>query len=346
MSKSALFDGGLSIAGFSLRFIRNFVAFQGVLAMIMAGWLIIACKPIPELTNTPAQMSTKNVSSTSTPTPTRKPSATASLTTTPTKTPTTTLTPSITPIPTEDLSFYNVSDCLPRNTTYQKGTVTDIVDGDTVEVQLVDGPAITVRYIGMDAPESGYPFYEEARQANFALVFDRQVVLVMDQTETDAYGRWLRYVIVGRVFVNQELVREGFVKAVNYPPDEACKDTFAATEQEAQQAFAGMWVPTQTPESSADQVIISAVNKREEWVDLQNVGNSDVDLAGWKLVSERGNQECPLSGIIKAGESLRVWAMTPQGPGYSCGYNSPIWNNSEVDPAVLYNAQGVEVSRK
>jgi len=88
------------------------------------------------------------------------------------------------------------------------------------------------------------------------------------------------------------------------------------------------------------------VNKREEWVDIKNMGNSDVDLAGWNLVSERGHQECPLSGIIKAGETLRIWSMTAQGDGYSCGYGSPIWNNSESDPAVLYNAQGVEVSRK
>ena len=100
------------------------------------------------------------------------------------------------------------------------------------------------------------------------------------------------------------------------------------------------------PNHQAPNVIIVTVNKRDEWVDIKNVGEIDVDLAGWNLVSERGNQDCPLSGIIKAGETLRIWSWPLKEAGYSCGYGSPIWNNSETDPAVLYNAQGVEVSRK
>jgi hypothetical protein len=88
------------------------------------------------------------------------------------------------------------------------------------------------------------------------------------------------------------------------------------------------------------------VDKKEEYVDIQNMGSSDVDLEGWNLVSERGHQECYLAGIIKASEILRIWSGESKEIGFSCGYNSPIWNNSEPDPAVLYNAQGVEVSRK
>ena len=107
-------------------------------------------------------------------------------------------------------------------------------------------------------------------------------------------------------------------------------------------------IPTlsQTPEPSLIHVIIVTVDKRAEYVDIQNMADTDVDLTGWNLVSEKGHQACPLSGTIKAGQILRIWSMTAEGEGYSCGYNSPIWNNSEPDPAVLYNAQGVEVSRK
>ena len=76
------------------------------------------------------------------------------------------------------------------------------------------------------------------------------------------------------------------------------------------------------------------------------MGNGDVNLSGWLLVSEKGNQSCPLSGILKVGETLRIWAMESQGDGFSCGFNTNIWNNSEPDPAVLYNPQGIEVSRK
>jgi endonuclease YncB( thermonuclease family) len=236
--------------------------------------------------------------------------------------------------------------CLPKTTTYQRGTVTQVIDGDTIDVLLEDGNIYSVRYIGIDAPEIDLPYSAEASQANSDLVLQKDVILIKDKSELDQYNRLLRYVIVDHVFINLELVRTGFAKAENYPPDIACSETFTSAESAARTGFAGIWTATQTPESSAPQVIVLAVNKREEWVDIKNVGESDVDLAGWNLVSERGHQECPLSGKLGVGEILRIWAGTTQGAGFSCGYASPIWNNSESDPAVLYNAQGVEVSRK
>jgi competence protein ComEC len=89
------------------------------------------------------------------------------------------------------------------------------------------------------------------------------------------------------------------------------------------------------------------VDKRAEYVDIHNYGDQPQDLTGWVLVSERGNQECPLAGILNPGATLRIWALAEdahQG-GYNCGFDGPIWNNQERDPAVLYNARGQEVSR-
>jgi endonuclease YncB( thermonuclease family) len=252
----------------------------------------------------------------------------------------------MTPTPTEDLSFYNVAACIPKNTLVQRGIVSDVIDGDTIYVRLEDGNTYSLRYIGIDSPESGQPFFVEARKANSDLVFQKEVILMKDVSDLDQYGRLLRYVIVGNIFVNDELVKTGFASALRYPPDVACADMFSSAEDKAQASQIGMWEATQTPEPSAAQVSIVRVNKLDEYVDIQNLGNTDVDLAGWNLVSERGHQVCYLSGIIQAGEILRIWAMTAQGPGYSCGYSTNIWNNSETDPAVLYNAQGVEVSRK
>jgi hypothetical protein len=90
---------------------------------------------------------------------------------------------------------------------------------------------------------------------------------------------------------------------------------------------------------------IKVVDKEAEYVDLENIGNQPQDLTGWSLVSEKGNQGCSLSGVIISGATLRVWANNPNGEGYNCNYGSEIWNNSELDPAVLYNNQGQEVAR-
>jgi endonuclease YncB( thermonuclease family) len=271
---------------------------------------------------------------------------TLKLTSTVTAAATATIIPTITSTPIDDIRYSSMAACIPKDSSTQIGMVTNVIDGDTIEVRLEDGNTYSVRYIGIDSAESGRPNFVEGRKANSDLVLQKEVTLIKDESEVDRYDRLLRYVVVDHIFVNLELLRVGFAQAMRYPPDVACADTFSTAENEARASFVGMWAATPTPEPSAAQVVIVTVNKREEWVDILNVGNSSVDLTGWNLVSERGNQNCPLSGVISAGETLRIWAMTAQGPGYSCGYSTNIWNNSEPDPAVLYNSQGVEVSRK
>lgn len=96
--------------------------------------------------------------------------------------------------------------------------------------------------------------------------------------------------------------------------------------------------------SSTGSVEIVTVDKPSEFVDLQNTGSTAVNLTGWRLVSETGNQSCPLSGVLQPNDLVRVWAR--QGtPGISCGYSFNVWNDDQRDPAVLYNPQGQEVSR-
>jgi hypothetical protein len=106
--------------------------------------------------------------------------------------------------------------------------------------------------------------------------------------------------------------------------------------------------PTEPPAPSPSNVVITSVNKRDEFVDIANNGGSTESLSGWNLVSEKGNQQCPLYGEIAAGQSIRVYAKSSDSGlgGINCGHGKNIWNNSDSDPAVLYNASGQEVSRR
>lgn len=105
---------------------------------------------------------------------------------------------------------------------------------------------------------------------------------------------------------------------------------------------------TLSPTPTGPIIVIVRVNKSGEYVDIRNDGDQAQNLSGWRLVSERGNQSCTLSGILEPGQTLRVWALAEDVAegGFNCGYSQPIWNNSESDPAVLYNAAGVEVARR
>src|SRR5215208_6391955 len=91
-------------------------------------------------------------------------------------------------------------------------------------------------------------------------------------------------------------------------------------------------------------VKIAAVDKAKEFVDIQNGSNVAVDLSGWELVSETGNQSCTLRGLLQPNETVRVWSGKGDA-GLNCEFPFNIWNDNQSDPAVLYNAQGQEISR-
>ena len=120
----------------------------------------------------------------------------------------------------------------------QMATVTRVIDGDTIDVSI-NGQTYRVRYIGMNTPESNEVCFNEATQANALFVSGQTVRLVKDVSETDVYGRLLRYVYVGDLFVNAALVEQGFAEVVSYPPDTAEFDYFKSLEIEAHDANRG-----------------------------------------------------------------------------------------------------------
>ena len=78
--------------------------------------------------------------------------------------------------------------CIPAGTKREFAQVVNVVDGDTIDVEI-DGEVYQLRYIGMDAPERGMAFSDQATQVNRQLVEGRQVLLVRDVSETDALDR-------------------------------------------------------------------------------------------------------------------------------------------------------------
>lgn len=131
-------------------------------------------------------------------------------------------------------------------TGFQEAQVINVVDGDTIDV-LIDGVEYRLRYILVDTPETKHPtkgvepFGPEAYEANRQLVEGQTVWLEKDVSETDSYGRLLRYVYVGDLMVNEELLRRGLAQVATFPPDVKYVDRFRAIQQEAQAAGVGMW---------------------------------------------------------------------------------------------------------
>ena len=124
--------------------------------------------------------------------------------------------------------------------------VVRVVDGDTIEV-LINGKTESVRYIGIDTPETVDPrkpvqcFGVEASKKNKELVEGKMVRLEKDITDRDKYKRLLRYVWVDDALVNLVLVTQGFAKSYSYPPDVAYQDLFLIAEKKAREDKMGLW---------------------------------------------------------------------------------------------------------
>jgi endonuclease YncB( thermonuclease family) len=114
----------------------------------------------------------------------------------------------------------------------ETGRVVRVIDGDTIDVNL-NGQEIRVRYVGVNTPERDEACYSDATAANRNMVEGQTVTLVRDHSNTDRYGRLLRFVYVGSTFVNRELVAQGFAEAVLYEPDDGFHDEFVQLEQAA-----------------------------------------------------------------------------------------------------------------
>ena len=144
---------------------------------------------------------------------------------------------------------------------YEEATVTHVVDGDTIDVEITgrsDGPGAgataigseyRVRLIGIDTPETVKPdtpvqcFGREASAAAHALLDGADVRLVKDVEETDQYDRLLRYVYIGDEMANARLVVNGYAYAYTFPPDVRHADLFVQLQRDAREHSRGLWSP-------------------------------------------------------------------------------------------------------
>jgi len=220
----------------------------------------------------------------------------------------------------------------------RKFKVERVIDGDTI---VLAGDR-TVRYIGIDTPEKGEPYYEEAKEANRRLVEGKEVKLELDEEEKDRYGRTLAYVYVGDTFINAQLVREGYARAYPYPPNVKYQNVFSHAEEQARQKNLGIWSSRpqerkiEIAEINPDPPGEDRDNLNGEWVIIVNNTDTPVDMAGFTLRDDSDHVYSFGGFTLPAGGAVTVFtgsgADTPTSLYW--GSKTPIWNN-DSDTAYL-----------
>lgn len=116
------------------------------------------------------------------------------------------------------------------------GKVVRVSDGDTATILNARKKQVRVRFDSIDAPESGQPYGNNARQALSDKIFGKEVRVIIE--DTDHYGRIVGTVMLGNRNINMEMVQEGHAWAYR----QYLKDRrYIQAETEAKKASLGLW---------------------------------------------------------------------------------------------------------
>lgn len=235
----------------------------------------------------------------------------------------------------------------PRTT----GTITTVVDGDTIEVDTPDG-SLSVRLVAINAPERGECYSDEAREY---LAGDEGSVATLEVVGVDQFDRALAHVFVGRRHLNLEMVARGLAIASTPAEGDVYGDEILGAEQDAYEQGLGLWnagacgasrrpaaVAIDADRSHPDPSGPDDENLGAETITLVDEGTDDVDLSGWVLRDESSRNRYTFSDgvILEPGTGISV---TSADPGWSPG-GGPVWNN-DGDMALLQDGLGTVVAR-
>lgn len=146
-----------------------------------------------------------------------------------------------------------------RDINYQTAQVVRVVDGDTIKVDI-GGEKYKVRMIGVDTPETVHPkkgveyYGKEASNFTKKELTEKTIYLQKDVSDTDKYGRLLRYVWLKKPsseypkeneikenMYNAILVSRGYARVFTMQPDSKYSDLFLSLERNARQNSIGLW---------------------------------------------------------------------------------------------------------
>ncbi|MFB6071766.1 MAG: lamin tail domain-containing protein [Halobacterium sp.] len=243
-------------------------------------------------------------------------------------------------------------------------TVTEVVDGDTLDVQYANGTLDTVRLIGVDTPETygetspgefeGIPDTDAGhawlsdwghRASDYvrSVVEGETVTLVLDEAGDTRgyYGRLLAYVRVNSSYqLNYVLVADGYARV--YDSEFAQRERFYDAEAAAQASDVGLWgfresTTTSTASGGVEVVGVHAdaagtesENLNDEYVVLENTGSDAVSVGGWTVTDAAGHEYVVPAGFeLAAGArvTLHTGRGTDTGSELYWGRDSPVWNN-------------------
>ncbi|HEA46483.1 MAG TPA: hypothetical protein ENH99_01755 [Candidatus Pacearchaeota archaeon] len=166
-----------------------------------------------------------------------------------------------------------------------------VIDGDTFVIENT-----SVRLLGINTPERGEFYYQEAKDFLEELVLNKTVRLEYWKDRTDKYGRTLAYIFLNRENVNLKLVEEGFANYYFYGGRDKHSD-----------ALENAWESCIENNVNLCEKSINSCASCMEIKDSKTLINScgfGCDINNWEIKTEGRNKFIFSEKILEQGEEI------------------------------------------
>lgn len=195
-----------------------------------------------------------------------------------------------------------------------------VVDGDTIHA-LIDGKDETIRLLGINTPEKKMPYADYAK--NFLKEFENKTIIMQrDIEDIDKYNRKLRYIFYNGMFLNLEILENGYANAY-YTNGLLYEDMLLRAEGQARVVGVGVW--QKSGEKCASCLNLKELNYTEEFFIIKNTCSFDCNMTKW-FAKDAGRNVFWLS-FIKSEEEQKIISK------------SEVWNN-DGDKFFIFDDEG------
>ena len=154
-----------------------------------------------------------------------------------------------------------------------------VIDGDTIVVSN----NTHIRFLGINTPEKGEKYYQEAKEFMNNSLFNKTINLEYGVEKTDLYGRTLAYVIFEGRNMNVEQVRNGFANSYVYNND---KYTSLLNEAWNECIINGKNLCEKSKDKCTKCVELKNLDVKEQEIIFYNKCDFDCNLTNWEIKDE------------------------------------------------------------
>jgi len=154
-----------------------------------------------------------------------------------------------------------------------------IIDGDTIESNHT-----SIRLLGINAPEKGELYSEEAKEFLGSEILNKTVVLKFNKEREDLYGRTLAYIFLDNQNINLKLVENGLANPY-----------FPSGKDKYYNSFANAWkscinkdlnLCKKSTDDCSSCIKLNELNAKEDKIVLYNSCDFSCKITNWTIKDE------------------------------------------------------------